>query len=70
MDGFEVIKKLRYHPQWQLIPIIVITSVELSSSDHAQLSKQVKNVLLQGKYELQDLLDEVQEVIESSPLAV
>jgi signal transduction histidine kinase/DNA-binding response OmpR family regulator len=70
MDGFEVIKKLRYHPQWQLIPIIVITSVELSSNDHAQLSKQVKNVLLQGKYELQDLLDEVKEVIESSPLTV
>jgi signal transduction histidine kinase/DNA-binding response OmpR family regulator len=66
MDGFEVIKKLRYHPQWQLIPIIVITSVELSTSEYAQLSKQVQNIFQKGKYELQDLLNEVNEVVSSS----
>jgi signal transduction histidine kinase/DNA-binding response OmpR family regulator len=63
MDGFEVIKKLRYHPQWQLIPIIVITSVELSTSEYAQMSKQVQNIFQKGKYELQDLLDEVAEAV-------
>jgi signal transduction histidine kinase/DNA-binding response OmpR family regulator len=66
MDGFEVIKKLRYHPQWQLIPIIVITSVELSTSEYAQLSKQVHNIFQKGKYELQDLLNEVNEAVISS----
>jgi signal transduction histidine kinase/DNA-binding response OmpR family regulator len=70
MDGFEVIKKLRYHPQWQTIPIIVITSVELSTSEYAQLSKQVQNIFQQGKYELQDLLNEVNEVISSSLVPV
>jgi signal transduction histidine kinase/DNA-binding response OmpR family regulator len=70
MDGFEVIKKLRYHPQWQLIPIIVITSVELSTSEYAQLSKQVQNIFQKGKYELQDLLNEVNEVISSSLIPV
>jgi signal transduction histidine kinase/DNA-binding response OmpR family regulator len=66
MDGFEVIKKLRYHPQWQTIPIIVITSVELSTSEYAQLSKQVQNIFQKGKYELQDLLNEVNEVVSAS----
>jgi signal transduction histidine kinase/DNA-binding response OmpR family regulator len=70
MDGFEVIKKLRYHPQWQLIPIIVITSVELSTSEYAQLSKQVQNIFQKGKYELQDLLNEVNEVVSSSLIPV
>jgi signal transduction histidine kinase/DNA-binding response OmpR family regulator len=70
MDGFEVIKKLRYHPQWQLIPIIVITSVELSTSEYAQLSKQVQNIFQKGKYELQDLLNEVNEVISSSLIPI
>jgi signal transduction histidine kinase/CheY-like chemotaxis protein len=70
MDGFEVIKKLRYHPQWQLIPIIVITSVELSTSEYAQLSKQVQNIFQKGKYELQDLLNEVNEVVSSSLVSV
>ena len=70
MDGFETIKKLRYHPQWQLIPIIVITSVELSTSEYAQLSKQVQNIFQKGKYELQDLLDEVNEVISSSLIPI
>jgi signal transduction histidine kinase/DNA-binding response OmpR family regulator len=70
MDGFELIKKLRYHPQWQLIPIIVITSVELSSTEYAQLSKQVQNIFQKGKYELQDLLNEVNEVVSSSLIPV
>jgi signal transduction histidine kinase/DNA-binding response OmpR family regulator len=70
MDGFEVIKKLRYHPQWQLIPIIVITSVELSTSEYAQLSKQVQNIFQKGKYELQDLLNEVNEVVSSSLIPI
>jgi signal transduction histidine kinase/DNA-binding response OmpR family regulator len=70
MDGFEIIKKLRYHPQWQLIPIIVITSVELSTSEYAQLSKQVQNIFQKGKYELQDLLNEVNEVVSSSLIPV
>ena len=70
MDGFEVIKKLRYHPQWQLIPIIVITSVELSTGEYAQLSKQVQNVFQKGKYELQDLLNEVNEVVSSSLIPI
>jgi signal transduction histidine kinase/DNA-binding response OmpR family regulator len=66
MDGFEVIKKLRCHPQWQLIPIIVITSVELSTNEHAQLSKQVHNIFHKGKHELHELLDEVNEVVSST----
>jgi signal transduction histidine kinase/DNA-binding response OmpR family regulator len=70
MDGFEVIKKMRYHPEWQLIPIIVITSVELSSVEHAQLSKQVQNIFHKGKYELQDLLNEVNGLMESSGVPV
>ncbi len=70
MDGFEVIKKMRYHPEWQLIPIIVITSVELSSVEHAQLSKQVQNIFHKGKYELQDLLNEVNGLMESSAVPV
>jgi signal transduction histidine kinase/DNA-binding response OmpR family regulator len=70
MEGFEVIKKLRYHPQWQLIPIIVLTSVELSSVEHAQLSKQVHNIFQKGKYELHDLLNEVNEVISTTPIPV
>jgi signal transduction histidine kinase/CheY-like chemotaxis protein len=70
MDGFEVIKKVRYHPEWALIPIIVITSMELSSAEHAQLSKQVQNIFQKGKYDLKDLLDEVNELVEASPVAV
>jgi hypothetical protein len=53
-----------------LIPIIVITTVELSTSEYAQLSKQVQNIFQKGKYELQDLLNEVNEVVSSSLIPV
>jgi signal transduction histidine kinase/DNA-binding response OmpR family regulator len=66
MDGFEVIKKLRYNPRWASVPIIAISTMELSSTEHAQLSKQVRNVFQKGQYKQQDLLSEMENIFNSN----
>jgi signal transduction histidine kinase/CheY-like chemotaxis protein len=63
MDGFEVIKKLRYSPKWENLPIIVITDMELSSAEHAELSRQVHNIFQKGQFNDEDLLKEMSGIV-------
>jgi CheY-like chemotaxis protein len=66
MDGFEVINQVRHHPAWQTIPIIVITAMDLAVSEHQQLTEKVHNIFQKGKYNKQELIAEVEEVLELS----
>jgi signal transduction histidine kinase/DNA-binding response OmpR family regulator len=64
MDGFEVINEVRKNQDWQNIPIIVISAMDLTTSEHSLLSEQVTNVLQKGKYNKQQLVAEVQALVE------
>jgi signal transduction histidine kinase/DNA-binding response OmpR family regulator len=64
MDGFEVIKRVRENPDWEPIPIVVITAMELSALESRQVSGQVKNIFQKGKYKKHDLLTEVDGIME------
>lgn len=66
MDGFEVIKTVRQHPDWNSIPIVVVTAMDLTTVEHGLLAKQVTNVFQKGKYNKQQLITEVQSLIEQS----
>ena len=37
MDGFEFIEELRRAPAWQAIPVIVVTSKDLSEEERLRL---------------------------------
>jgi signal transduction histidine kinase/DNA-binding response OmpR family regulator len=69
MDGFELIGELRRHPDWQSIPIIVITAKDLTSEDNQFLSGSmllsacVKRVLHKGVYSKDELLQEVRDLL-------
>lgn len=67
MDGFEVIKRVRENPDWETIPIVVITAMELSALESRQVSGQVKNIFQKGKYKKHDLLTEVDGIMECAP---
>jgi len=59
MDGFEVIRTLRQHPQWRSIPVIVVTSKELTDGERERLNGSVEKILQKGTYNRQTLLQEV-----------
>jgi adenylate cyclase len=51
MDGFQFVTSLQQHPAWRAIPVIVITSLDLTAADRASLNSGVKAILLKDKFD-------------------
>jgi CheY-like chemotaxis protein len=49
MDGFEVIKRIREHPQWRDLPIFVLTAKKLTDSEVELLTKETRAVFSKGQ---------------------
>jgi signal transduction histidine kinase/DNA-binding response OmpR family regulator/putative methionine-R-sulfoxide reductase with GAF domain len=45
MDGFEVLNELRRRPDWQNIPIVVITAKDLTNDDRNRLNGAVERII-------------------------
>ena len=69
MDGFELLGELRQHPEWQNIPVVVITAKDLSDEDRLflngslLLSGCVKRVMQKGHFSLDDLARKVRDFV-------
>jgi CheY-like chemotaxis protein len=66
MDGFEFACEIRKHEEWRRIPIIVVTSKDLTVEDRRRLNGHVERILLKGSYSKQDLLREIRELANDS----
>jgi CheY-like chemotaxis protein len=62
MDGFEFAASMHERPDWRAIPIIVITSMDVSAADRARLGGGVGRILQKGDYTLSDLIEEIRRV--------
>jgi adenylate cyclase len=51
MDGFQLITALQERPAWRGIPVIVITSLDLTAADRARLNSGVERVLLKDSFD-------------------
>lgn len=67
MDGFDFIAELRLHREWQNIPVIVLTAKELTEEDHLRLQGYVQKVMQKTAYSRQELLEQVHNLIATSP---
>ncbi|MGC1525981.1 MAG: response regulator [Phormidesmis sp.] len=65
MDGFELIRNLRQHPQWQSLPVIVLTAKDLTPSEREWLSGQTQRIYQKGSSSRQLLIDEIHSLISS-----
>lgn len=64
MDGFEFVEEMRRQEAWRHIPIVVVTSKDLTEADRQRLSGQVEKVLQKGAYRAEDLLGMVRQVLQ------
>jgi signal transduction histidine kinase/DNA-binding response OmpR family regulator len=48
MDGFEFLDAFRKHPEWQDIPVIVLTAKELTAQERERLMGQTRKVIAKG----------------------
>jgi len=65
MDGFEFVETLRSHEQWQSIPVIILTAIELSKKQRAILSNHVETILFKTDIEPAAMLGKLRNVIVS-----
>lgn len=63
MNGFEFIDALRQNPDWRSIPIITITSYELSADELKHLNQHVECIISKSNLEPAALLQKMREAV-------
>ena len=63
MDGFGFLSALREKPEWQHIPVIVVTAKDLTTEDHKRLNGMVDEVIEKNAYAREDLLAHISKVV-------
>ena len=66
MDGFELLNILKADDVWKNIPVIVITSKDLTEADYSFLTKNVDRVIQKGKYTRKELISRINEAVKES----
>jgi CheY-like chemotaxis protein len=65
MNGFEFIEELQKKPEWRSIPIVVITSKELTHADRLRLNGGVQKLIEKKSLDQNDLFKEIHNILES-----
>ena len=65
MDGFEFVENLRSNEQWQSIPVIILTAIELSKEQRAKLNNHVETILFKTDIEPAAMLGKLRNLIVS-----
>jgi signal transduction histidine kinase/CheY-like chemotaxis protein len=63
MDGFEFVNELRKNITWRSIPVVVVTSKDLTIEDQQRLEGRVQRILQKGAYSREALLSEIRDQV-------
>ena len=63
MDGFQFLSKIKKIKKYQNIPVVILTSKDLSKKDYDYLKGDVVRIIQKGSYKTDEILDYVNKVI-------
>jgi len=63
MDGFEFADRIRRHPEWCSIPIVVVTAHDVTGEERRRLNGYVEKIVLKVGAPKNELLNRVREVL-------
>jgi CheY-like chemotaxis protein len=63
MDGFGFLAEMRVRPDWQHIPVIVVTAEDLTADGKKQLDGMVEQVLEKNSYTPEQLFERVGDAV-------
>ncbi|MEO6742303.1 MAG: response regulator, partial [Chthoniobacteraceae bacterium] len=66
MDGFEFAARMREHPEWRTIPIVVLTAHDVTGEERQRLTGQVETILQKGGASRGALLRELRKMLDGS----
>jgi CheY-like chemotaxis protein len=71
MDGFEFAERVRRHPEWRSIPIVVLTAMDFTNDDRQRLNGYVESIIRKSGDSRESLLNQVRDLLDDhrSPLA-
>jgi signal transduction histidine kinase/CheY-like chemotaxis protein len=67
MDGFEFTVRMRRHPEWRSIPIVVLTARDLSGDERRRLNSCVTTVLQKAGDSCETMLHQLCEFLDDYP---
>lgn len=65
MDGFEFIEELKKNPEHRPIPIVVVTSKDLTSADRLRLNGGIEKLIEKKSFVHDDLLTEIRNTLDA-----
>jgi CheY-like chemotaxis protein len=63
MDGFQFLSRVSGHEEWAAIPVVVLTSKDLSPEERGRLQGHVERIVEKGAYDREALLREVRKIV-------
>ena len=66
MDGFEFAEKVRLHPEWRTIPIVVVTAAELTAKERHRLNGYVETIITKEGNSKDELLQQVRGALDNN----
>lgn len=63
MDGFQFISEMRKVPEWQNLPVIVLTAKDLSAEERQALSGHVERIITKESYSGESLVHEIRNLV-------
>jgi CheY-like chemotaxis protein len=63
MDGFEFADRVRQHPEWRSIPIVVLTAKDLTAEERRRLNGSVETILRKAGDSRTPLLNQVRDLV-------
>jgi CheY-like chemotaxis protein len=66
MDGLRCLEELRRHPQWQTLPVIVMTAMADEENHHLAAGLGVQDYIVKARFSANQILDRVKKCIASN----
>jgi len=68
MNGFELLEVIGKNPEWKKIPVVVVTSMDLTSDMRDYLTPRTVGILLKGRFSREDLIGSIRRSISTAAL--
>jgi CheY-like chemotaxis protein len=69
MDGFQLVATLQSQASWRDIPVIVVTSMDLTAADRERLNSGIESVLVKDTFQSAELVERIRRLVRPKPLS-
>ncbi len=69
MNGFELLEHMQKNPDWASLPVVIVSSMDITQEMKDYLTSRVVAILQKGRFNREELADLIRPAVQSSTLA-